>query len=84
MLSRPSRARGLKLANSIKLIANQVASFTGAWIETLLPRKRLTIRTSRPSRARGLKPQTALQNKICFVASFTGAWIETGNHGSSP
>ena len=59
MRSRPSRARGLKLAITDSVgIEQPVAPFTGAWIET--PRACVPHRgiVSRPSRARGLKQST--------------------------
>jgi len=56
-MSRPSRARGLKhIDNTVTITADDVAPFTGAWIETpLTPTAISPPPTSRPSRARGLK-----------------------------
>ncbi len=79
-LSRPSRARGLKLLFGIA--GDQVllvAPFTGAWIETAAAvASPPTAVASRPSRARGLKPDVAPEPlPVRPVAPFTGAWIET-------
>ncbi len=56
-MSRPSRARGLKLEEAPgQRHALHVAPFTGAWIETQqLIKVLLEELGSRPSRARGLK-----------------------------
>ena len=55
LLSRPSRARGLKQAITGLALDAVFASITGAWIETRLIVALDTLERSRPSRARGLK-----------------------------
>ena len=80
MLSHPIRVRGLKhIAYATSADGSQVASYTGAWIETK--------NTSRIKRGRNVASYTGAwietQAKINksnqqFVASYTGAWIETG------
>ena len=57
---------------------NQVAPFTGAWIETSINIAVCPYIESHPSRVRGLKREVL--NEALFtqaVAPFTGAWIET-------
>ena len=58
MLSRPTRARGLKLEDFANLsLKSDVAPHAGAWIETVpLREHEIEIAMSRPTRARGLKP----------------------------
>src|SRR5690554_5454145 len=60
--SRPSRARGLKLASLPRVEGVAIAPFAGAWIETTRSERWASRTTSRPSRARGLKqrPDTAV------------------------
>ena len=56
LLSRPSRARGLKHVGLVcRHLLAVVAPFAGAWIETLATRGKSLLTASRPSRARGLK-----------------------------
>ena len=55
-LSHPLRVRGLKLAAAIALyMLFLVASFTGAWIETLTDNTGIGESESHPLRVRGLK-----------------------------
>ena len=55
-MSHPLRVRGLKLATTAVVPAPmKVASFTGAWIETLDINKSSTGSRSHPLRVRGLK-----------------------------
>ncbi len=78
-MSRPSRARGLKLAK-VKPSSRpiKVAPFAGAWIETSKSYVINIIATSRPSRARGLKHLNIAGVSVPVdVAPFAGAWIET-------
>ncbi len=57
MPSRPSRARGSKRIDPAILPPGlDVASFTGAWIETGRKPRERSAKASRPSRARGSKP----------------------------
>ena len=59
--SHPLRVRGLKLDNEAKRKKlNPVASFTGAWIETVDKPLPATFCTSHPLRVRGLKPLKVL------------------------
>ena len=55
MLSRPSRARGLKQQSFGSCAIRVFASITGAWIETWYVISSFDNIDSRPSRARGLK-----------------------------
>ena len=60
-MSRPARARGLKLkAIDSGKWASGVAPRAGAWIETEDQTAKIDESMSRPARARGLKPQDAL------------------------
>ncbi len=71
--------RGLKLINRKNIVALcVVASFTDAWIETVVYGSGINKKMSHPSRMRGLK-QTGrkTRNAVSGVASFTDAWIET-------
>ena len=60
MLSRPTWARGLKLANTLFNSVSIVASHVGAWIETEAMEVEEKPAASRPTWARGLKHQIAL------------------------
>ena len=55
-MSRPTWARGLKLGELVRLNRDIVASYVGAWIETVVIRVYLYNKKSRPTWARGLKP----------------------------
>ena len=55
-----------------------VASFTDAWIETLLPRSLCGCAWSHLLQMRGLKLIIIFGGLDRIVASFTDAWIETG------
>ena len=79
MQSHPLRVRGLKQPNfDTPTRSRQVASFTGAWIETLLMTHLMILNRSHPLRVRGLKHvRCFLVVYLDSVASFTGAWIET-------
>ena len=58
-----------------------VASFTGAWIETLNLNTPFDDVLSHPLRVRGLKHLLfELSLHLLKVASFTGAWIETPDY----
>ena len=55
-----------------------VASFTGAWIETVTSFTMSQVALSHPLRVRGLKQRGGhIDPPPTGVASFTGAWIET-------
>ena len=55
-----------------------VASFTDAWIETMVERGDVTFEKSHLLQMRGLKPPAVVAKVIVAeVASFTDAWIET-------
>ena len=57
-----------------------VASFTDAWIETMMEKEDGTGKKSHLLQMRGLKPKSTEGNFIeRQVASFTDAWIETDN-----
>ena len=55
-----------------------VASFTDAWIETIVPALGAKIIGSHLLQMRGLKPGGIAKKLLRHVASFTDAWIETG------
>ena len=55
-----------------------VASFTDAWIETLLKKSLCRNQQSHLLQMRGLKPICGQIVRRNMVASFTDAWIETG------
>ena len=79
IMSRPSRARGLKLSQGANNgTYTYVAPLAGAWIETLQTEGHCESEMSRPSRARGLKhgPREAILEEQ-DVAPLAGAWIET-------
>ncbi len=68
--------RGLKLAyRSNRAQVENVASFTGAWIETLtVMAEEIAARVSHPLRVRGLKQQfDCVITAVGTVASFTDA-----------
>jgi len=78
-LSRPSRARGLKLVTSCpagRAIGSRPSRARGLKLKQSSSLRQNEV--SRPSRARGLKLDH-LQNSVPLlpVAPFTGAWIET-------
>ena len=79
VVSRPARARGLKLYMLTGTRSTEsVAPRTGAWIETSSRVTSTACAASRPARARGLKPKRCGHNfRITDVAPRTGAWIET-------
>ena len=54
-----------------------VASFTDAWIETILREGVYTEIWSHLLQMRGLKPSSSTIAVLTVVASFTDAWIET-------
>ena len=56
LLSRPTRARGLKLYIwGVYSLISVVAPHAGAWIETIMDGGNAEYAPSRPTRARGLK-----------------------------
>jgi len=81
-MSRPTRARGLKLYNGYPVIAANASRPTrarGLKLNRRLPL--LVFLVSRPTRARGLKlnPRNRIAH-IKAVAPHAGAWIETHPH----
>ena len=78
ILSRPSRARGLKQDEQASYAQEQSSRPSRARGLKLLGLRSYTNKIrSRPSRARGLKHLLSSTNKHCTFASITGAWIET-------
>ena len=84
-MSHPLRVRGLKPASSHGFMQDyQVASFTGAWIETM--NKYTCIEKKYVASFTGAWIETDSSNREKnerSVASFTGAWIETSLYGGS-
>ena len=78
-MSRPSRARGLKLMLAAMLVAaRRVAPLAGAWIETLA--LRMGRRCVRVAPLAGAWIETLkrwLSDRAHGVAPLAGAWIET-------
>ena len=57
---------------------NAVASYVGAWIETVYSQRSVEEAKSHPMWVRGLKQNTRhLRKESKCVASYVGAWIET-------
>ena len=85
MESHPSWVRGLKQrVLACRIIADVVAPFVGAWIETSVIGMMSKLLPSHPSWVRGLKQPQGLQvHTNISVAPFVGAWIETISIGST-